>query len=126
VLPSTNSGSFAFNSQFSLGAAQVSITDPLAGMVTASVIRQDRFVVSRTEDNRTLLSHGVSIDMDNAGYVQVCFAYPPVKSDFSVVRWDSSGRTGNVPGKWANMDTYTQGPTICSRVPAGTFALAGL
>jgi hypothetical protein len=124
--PINMQGSFQTLPQFSLGAAQVSISDPLVGVVRAAVIRKNYFAVSYTEDNLSLVSHGVSIDMSGAGYVQVCFAYSPVKSDFSVVRWDSSGYTGDLPGKWSNVDTYRQGPSLCSKVPRGVFALAGL
>jgi hypothetical protein len=126
MLPATNSGTYASNPQFSLGAAQVSVTDPRAGMVTASVIPINQFVVQRTEDNYELISHGVSLTTSGPGYVQVCFAYSPVKSDFKVVRWNPARQTNLLPGGWVNMKTFKQGPSICAKVPTGVFALSGL
>lgn len=119
------SGSYAMNPQFSLGTAQVTVADIGAGVVTASIIHRDRFVVLPA-NNYQILSNGVKLEMTGSGQVQVCFAYAPVKSNLQVVRWDSAPETTALYGRWLGVETFSDGFVTCAKVPAGVFALAGL
>jgi hypothetical protein len=124
-LVSVETGSNAFNSEFSLGTVKVKISDPQSGKVTASLIRMEQFAVSNTQDDLSIISHGVYISMSGSGPVQICFAYPPLNRTLEIVRWAPFNSIESSSGHWDKVAAGVFGLSICALVPEGVFALAG-